>query len=693
MKPKIAGTSTPKLLPMILAVVICAVIFLFIVFYAEQRTILLALTIFGISVTFWLIITKLKAKQAQSDYERELLTKRYDFLAKYANDAILLFDKERKVVEANDKAFELYGYAREEMLGLNLELLIIADAQKDIKQIRTEIQQSGGMRFEALHVRKNGEIFPVEVSTRYIEVDGQQYYQSIIHDITNRKHAQEALEREQYLLRSLMDSHPDAIYFKDRESRIFRHSRAMAEKLSITGHKDIIGKTDFDLFSDEHAIQAYNDEQKIIQTGEPIVNIEEKETYTDRPPTWVLTTKMPLRDNEGNIIGTFGISRDITSRKESELALQMSRHQLSEAMDLAKLVHWEFDAASGMFTFDDRFYELYGTSAEREGGNQMSAEKYAFEFVYPVDVHIVKAEIDKSLATNDPNHSVQIEHRIVRRDGEIRYIIVRVRVMKDETGKTIKTYGVNQDITERKKIEQELAKRNEELTRSNAELEQFAYVASHDLQEPLRMVASYTQLLARRYKDKLDDSANEFINFAVDGANRMQTLINDLLAFSRIGTRGKLFAPVNCQKVIAQAIHNLKLSIEESKATVNFDQLPTVYADDQQLVQLFQNLIGNAVKYHSDKPPLITISAKREDDDWIFSVNDNGIGIEPKYFERIFVIFQRLHGMHEYSGTGIGLAICKKIVTRHGGLIWVDSKPGDGTAFYFTLPARLVDAT
>ncbi len=251
-------------------------------------------------------------------------------------------------------------------------------------------------------------------------------------------------------------------------------------------------------------------------------------------------------------------------------------------------------------------------------------------------------------------------------------------------------FEIAADITEKKLAEIELRELSEALKRSNQELEQFAYVASHDLQEPLRMISSYTQLLEKRYSDKLDQDAKDFINYAVDGANRMQKLIQDLLTYSRVTTRGLPMEIFDAHDALGEAIWNLNLQIQETNALISNDELPSIKGDKTQLVVVFQNLIGNAIKFRNpDVPPRVHISVQKAEGRLgfcTFSIKDNGIGIEEKYFEKLFVIFQRLHGKREYPGTGIGLALVKRIIERHGGKIWLESTPNEGTTFYFNLP-------
>ncbi len=279
------------------------------------------------------------------------------------------------------------------------------------------------------------------------------------------------------------------------------------------------------------------------------------------------------------------------------------------------------------------------------------------------------------------------------REGDARVHVREVMIGKQCYQQTIhyvkdfqrvRLYGL--EITARKQAEEALQRTADQLSRSNKELEQFAYVASHDLQEPLRVVNGYVQLIERKYQNRLDDDADQFLHYIVDGVTRMQQLIADLLNYSRVGTRSAPFRATSMQAVMDRVLANLKAVIDESGATVTCDSLPDVYGDETQLVQLFQNLIGNGIKFHGDRPPQIHVSARRDGGYWEFAVRDNGIGVERQYWEQIFVIFQRLHTRQKYAGTGIGLAICKRIVERHGGRIWLDSQPSQGTTFYFTLP-------
>ena len=373
------------------------------------------------------------------------------------------------------------------------------------------------------------------------------------------------------------------------------------------------------------------------------------------------------------------LQKEISERRRAEEALRESEEKYRSILENIEDGYYEVDLAGHLTFFNDSVCRISGRTKEelmgmndREYTDQENAKKLyqTFNQVY---------------RTGEPRRALDWE--VIRKDGTPKYMEASVSLRKDSSGKPIGFRGIVRDVTERKRAEEALKEKTEELARSNRDLEQFAYVASHDLQEPLRMVTSYVQLLARRYKGKLDSDADEFIGFAVDGATHMWKLINDLLTYSRVGMRGKELEPTDCETILNQSLNNLKVAIEEKGAVVTHDPLPTVMAESPQLGQLFQNLIGNAIKFRGNEPPRIHVSASRNGNGWTFSVRDNGMGIAPEYAERIFIIFQRLHNRKEYPGTGIGLAICKKIVERHGGRIWVESEVGKGATFYFTLPA------
>jgi len=308
-----------------------------------------------------------------------------------------------------------------------------------------------------------------------------------------------------------------------------------------------------------------------------------------------------------------------------------------------------------------------------------------YSMIYPDDKIMVENTIKEILAGHK---APTIEHRIIRRDGAVIWIRNTIAPYYNDDGALIRYDGLIEDISDRKHAAEELKCMSDELARSNTDLQQFAYAASHDLQEPLRVIAGFVKLLEKRYKHKLDTKAQEFIGFTINGVERMQQLIKDLLEYSQVGTKGLNLKPTDCSFVVEESISNLRASIEETGALVTHDELPILMVDASQMTRLFQNLIGNAIKFHGEQPSRVHVSAERKGDEWVFSVQDNGIGINLQHIERIFDVFQRLHTREKYSGTGIGLAICKRIVERHGGRIWVESEKGKGSTFYFTIPNR-----
>jgi len=387
-----------------------------------------------------------------------------------------------------------------------------------------------------------------------------------------------------------------------------------------------------------------------------------------------------FRDERGQVVGLLSSGQDITQRRWAEDALVQSHLKYQALVNSLDGIVREADARTFQCTFVSK-------QAERMLG-------------YPVDRWLKEPNFWKDLIASSDREAVlqacakaieekrnyELEYRVVASDQRILWVrdIVTVVLRND---RPIALRGVMVDITDHKQTEDALAHRAEELAQSNEELEQFAYVASHDLQEPLRKVANYTEMLAKKYKSQIDTTADKYINYILDGANRMHKLIQDLLAYSRVGKGPLAMEPTDFATLVKQVINDLEDSIRENHAKVTSNGLPKVFANPTQMREVFQNLVGNAIKFHGHEAPQICIGAEQKGGNWVFSVKDNGIGIDPRFTSRIFVIFQRLHTPAEYPGTGIGLAICKKIVETHGGRIWVQSQLGKGSTFYFTLPA------
>ncbi len=397
---------------------------------------------------------------------------------------------------------------------------------------------------------------------------------------------------------------------------------------------------------------------------------------------WVMASFQPIFNDGGAIMGTRWSIHDITDRKKAEQRLRESEVRFRSVTQTAADAIVSVNTGGEIVSWNVGAERIFGfPEAEVLGRNvcMIMPEKYRERHAEGMRRASCGGEM-KILG-------VPSLFEGVRRDGEI--FPVELTLSRWEMDGGAFFTAILRDITERKLAEQELAERTAELERSNGELQQFAYVASHDLQEPLRTVTSFLQLLQRRYGAALDDNAKEYIGFAVDGAARMHRLITDLLVYSRVTTHGRSFEPVSMEAVLGSVLTSLGAAIQEAGAEISHDTLPEVEADEIQMASLLQNLIGNAIKYRAPGTiPRVHVGISRDGDTWKFSVQDNGIGIEPKYFERVFVIFQRLHARSEYQGTGIGLAVAKKIVERHGGRIWVDSSPGQGCTFHFTLPAH-----
>jgi PAS domain S-box-containing protein len=490
-----------------------------------------------------------------------------------------------------------------------------------------------------------------------------------------------ALKNVNEKLRHLFESVNDGIFAIDLNGAYTEANQRLAEMHGLSSREELLGRNAFDFLSQR--------DFETVTTRLPGVLEAGGSRHVEYNLLKVDGTEFPCEANVsvqtdafGTPIGMIGVARDVTARKQAEERLRLSEEKLRNVLQSANDGIFALDLRGVYTEVNEKLLEMHGLGSRDE-----ILGRKATEFVAAYDLERALASMRGIL----PNGTVSgVEYDALRADGSEYPCEASASVLKDASGGPIGIIGVVRDVTERKQRERELKRVMAKLERSNKELEQFAYVASHDLQEPLRMVASYTELLAERYKGRLDEKADRFINYAVDGATRMQRQINDLLTYSRVATRGKPFTEVDCNKALAKALANLQAAIDESGAIVTSDELPTLRGDGSQMVQLFQNLIGNAIKFHTEQAPRVHVSAREQESKWVFSVWDNGIGIERQYVERIFAMFQRLNKRSQYPGTGIGLALCKRIVERHGGNIWVESALGEWSEFYFCLPERAV---
>ncbi len=512
-------------------------------------------------------------------------------------------------------------------------------------------------------------------------------------DITEHKRIEEAMRHSEEQFRTIIENSLDIITILNDDGTM-RYESPSVER--VLGYKpdEMIGQNAFGFVHPDdlpHVLSAFGEILK-----NPGVAQAAEFRFRHQDGSWRIFESIgkQLANGSGETLVVVN-SRDLTERKQAEEALLASEMRFGSVLRAANDAIVLSDSQGNIISWNKGAETIFGYCDEEVLGKPLTIlmpERYRQAHDHSMSQYNATRQSTVSGKT--------LELHGQRKDGS--EFPLELCVSTWEKGVQVFFSGIIRDITERKRaeehirrlnaeLEQRVNERTAELKRSNEDLQQFAYVASHDLQEPLRMVSSYVQLLERRYKGKMDADADEFIGYAVDGANRMQTLIKDLLAYSRVETHGKPFAPTDCEDILRHVMANLQLRIAGSDVEVTHAPLPMIVADGTQLVQLFQNLISNAIKFHSAAPPRIHIAAERRGEEWIFSVRDNGIGIDPQYAERIFVIFQRLHTAAKYPGTGIGLAICKKIVERHGGRIWVESTFGAGATFYFTIPKAHIE--
>ena len=604
--------------------------------------------------------------------ESQEMESKYRMLLEAAPDAIFIVDRRGMIEFVNGQGEKLFGYTRSEIVGKPVDILNPAGVREeqakfreqifgDLKRI--EVNADAGL----LAVRKDGSEFPIEFTLSPLETKDGWVFLIALRDVSEKK-------RTDARFRALLESAPDAMVISDAGGKI-ELVNTQAECLFGYERAEMVGQPVEMLFPPDLRGGYGRDSEEFLRCNTqrqigPEVDFRARRKDGAEFPVEISFS--PLEGPNG-ILLTAAI-RDITDRKKAETRF---RALLESAPDAMVIVN-----ANGCVEIANLQTErLFGYARGELIGQSV-------DILVPSSLREAHGRHRGNFFSTPKSRSMGagLDLMAVRRDGTEFPVEISLSPLEGPDG--ISVTAAIRDTTERRVAGQQLAAKIVELRHSNEALEQFAHIASHDLQEPLRMVASYTQLIAKRYKGRLDADADEFIGYAVDGTQRMKRLIEDLLLYSRAGKGAPPSDEFSSEEALQAAIENLNFAIRDSQAIVTHGALPRVVGVESQVVQIFQNLIGNAIKYRGDQIPQVHVSAASLCGEWVFKVTDNGIGIEPKYFERIFVIFQRLHSRQEYQGTGIGLAICKRILQQQGGRIWVESEPGNGSVFYFSLPQR-----
>ncbi|MEN6351163.1 MAG: PAS domain S-box protein [Syntrophomonas sp.] len=484
------------------------------------------------------------------------------------------------------------------------------------------------------------------------------------------------LRNSEQILRSFVNAISESAFLMDNKGKILLVNEITAQRLGYEAD-EIVGKYLYDFLDTDIAGIRKQKANEVITSGQPV-------SFEDAPNGLSMWNSIyPVFDRKGRItsLATFGYDiSEVKKMEEEKVRAAVERAAIIDAMGDGLLL---MDMDGKIIDMNPALERMVRLDRELMLGNNFL--EILPQLLAPGDVDKTVKIVASTLKGRVPPSEILT---LITRNRSYLYFISTASFVYDDYNRPRNVILTFRNVTPIKKAEDRVKQTMEELRRSNEELQQFAYVASHDLQEPLRMVTSFVQLLANRYRGRLDEEADEFINFAVDGARRMQHLIQDLLSYARVESKGREFSECDAGYCLGKAVFNLQKMIEENNAIIINCELPPIRADEGQITQLFQNLIDNAIKFRGVEPPKIYITAEKLQNEWLFSVQDNGIGIEPDYAERIFIIFQRLHSRKDFTGTGIGLSICKKIIQRHNGRIWVESQAGEGSTFFFTIPDR-----
>ena len=618
---------------------------------------------------------------AQRVAVEEQVKKERDCADRYLNTAGVLLaslDTEGRITVINREGCETLGYSKEELLGEDWFELVLPDKiQGKVRGVFHQILQGKVQTTEYYEnpvvTRDGKERLLTFHNTILRDADGN--VSGVLfsaEDITERKRTEKALTvRERAIEASI-----NAIALADVDGRLTYVNPAFLNMWGYEDQAEVLGRHYEEFWDDPDSVRDVlsdlHDEGS--RTTELCARRKDGTSFEAELSASI------VEDSAGKPICMMSSCLDISERKRAEEALRESERKYRNIFNLSPEAIVLLDSSGYMIDVNGRLNDWLGYVPEEIEDRQLTE----LPFLPPESKKKAAKKFRDRMAGKEPE---PYELDFVDKDGRRHIGFVRGTGLKDEYGDVVTDLIMISDITKRKKAEERLRSLNRELQRSNRDLQDFAYTVSHDLQEPLRMVSSYVQLLEKRYQSELDADADDFIGYAVAGTHRMRQLIHDLLAYSRVGTRGKPFRPTDCQNLLKQVLDDLKTTIDESDAVVTHDELPRIKADASQLEQVFQNLISNAIKYrHRDRTPRIDVSVDEGEDEWLFAVCDNGIGFQQEFSDRIFRIFQRLHGGSEYGGTGVGLAICKRVVERHGGKIWGESSPGKGSTFYFTIP-------